>query len=187
MTQVTKSNAPTSNAKAIVLFGLSEDGKPQAGIFPEAQASLAKKAAKELRLEALNVSAAELASFGTKIPAGKLYANRRSFIPNVRKDLHQKLVEFAKGGSADSSRGGSSGSPPLPPSAGIPKNWESVAPGHQILVQSSLPDGWWESIVLKREGEILTVRFRDYPKEAPFTVHLSQIALQQSQPKPSQA
>jgi hypothetical protein len=143
---------------------------------------LAKKAAKQLHLSSVCVSTSELTAIG-KIPAGRLYANRRSFIPNVRREVHQKLTEFAKaGGSTSGSRGSMTGNPPLPPSAGFPKDWDSIAAGHQVLVQCSLPDGWWESIVLKREGDMLTVRWRDYPKEPSFTVHYGQVALQQTQP-----
>jgi hypothetical protein len=183
MPDLNKANgSQTAAPKAIVLFGLSEDGKPQAGQFPEAHAGLVKKVAKALHLNALTVSPAELASIGAKIPAGRLYANRRSFIPNVRRDVHAKLIEFAKSGSSSSGRGAASGNPPLPPSAGFPQDWASIAVGHQVLVQCSLPDGWWESIVIKRDGDMLTLRWRDYPKEPAFTVHYCEVALQRTEP-----
>ena len=184
MPDLNKANGSQAAAKAIVLFGLSDDGKPQAGQFPEAHAGLAKKVAKALHLNALTVSPSELASIGAKIPAGRLYANRRSFIPNVRRDVHEKLIEFAKSGtgSTGGGRGAASGNPPLPPSAGFPADWASISVGHQVLVQCSLPDGWWESIVIKRDGDMLTVRWRDYPKEPAFTVHYGQVALQWNEP-----
>jgi len=182
MAQIKSSSAPGVE-KAIVLFGLGDDGKPQAGLFAATEAALARKAAKELRLTIVDVSKTDLASRGLKVPAGKLYANRRSFIPNVRKDLHQKLLEFAKGGSAGSQSDRQSEAPPAPPSAGIPKDWDSIGVGHQVIVQSSVADGWWECITTRRENDVLTVRFRDFPKEPPFTVHVSQVALQQAHMK----
>jgi len=182
MPELNKANGSHTQTKAIVLFGLSDEGKPQAGLFAEPHAALAKKVAKALHLNALTVSASELASIGAKIPAGRLYANRRSFIPNVRREVHAKLIELAKSGGGAAGQGSKSGNPPLPPSAGFPKDWDSIAPGHQVLVQSSLPDGWWESIVIKRDDDILTVRWRDYPKYAPFTVHYGQVALQRTEP-----
>ena len=81
MPHLNKPNGASEPARAIVLFGLSDAGKPQAGLFSESQASLAKKAAKQLGLTALTLSTADLAKLKTKIPAGRLYANRRSFIP----------------------------------------------------------------------------------------------------------
>lgn len=180
MPQLSKPNGASEPARAIVLFGLSDAGKPQAGLFSEGQASLAKKAAKQLGLTALTLSAAELAKLKTKIPAGRLYANRRSFIPASRRDVHDKLVEFARGGGGQS-KGGSSppaGQPASPP-AGIPKDWDNIAPGHQVIAQQSLIGGWWEAIVLVREGDMLTLKWRDYNDEGQFRMHVSQVALQQ--------
>ena len=53
MTQI-KPNTAQGVEKAIVLFGLGDDGKPQAGLFAATEAALAKKAAKELRLYILD-------------------------------------------------------------------------------------------------------------------------------------
>src|SRR4051794_24109094 len=97
MPELNKPNSSTLPANAIVLFGLSDDGKPQAGLFPQTQTALAKKAAKRLHLSSLSISTADLAGVG-KIPAGRLYANRRSFIPNVRREVHERLLELAKTG-----------------------------------------------------------------------------------------
>ena len=182
MPHVSKANGADAS-QAIILFGLSDEGRPQAGLFPGAQTALAKKAAKQLRLSAVCVSASQLAGLGAKIPSGRLYANRKSFIPNVRRDVHQKLVDFARagGGSAASSRGSSSGGQALPPPAGIPKDWDSIAPGHQVIAQCSLADGWWEAIVISRTDDLLTLRWRDYPKESEFRMHYQQVALQKPQ------
>jgi hypothetical protein len=182
MPHVSKANGANAS-QAIILFGLSDEGRPQAGMFPGAQTALAKKAARQLRLSAVCVSASELAGLGTKIPSGRLYANRKSFIPNVRRDVHQKLVDFARagGGSAASSRGSSSGSQALPPPAGVPKDWDSIAIGHQVIAQSSLADGWWEAIVITRTEDMLTLRWRDYPREPEFKAHCEQVALQKPQ------
>ena len=181
MPHLNKPNGASEPDRAIVLFGLSDAGKPQAGLFSGSQASLAKKAAKELGLTALTLSTADLAKLKTKIPAGRLYANRRSFIPAARRDVHDKLVEFARGGGSQS-KGGSStsdGQPASPP-AGFPEDWDSIAPGHQVIAQASLTDGWWEAIVLVREGDMLTLKWRDYADEGHFRMHVTQVALQQA-------
>jgi hypothetical protein len=46
-----------------------------------------------------------------------------------------------------------------------------------VLVHESPADGWWEATVLKREDEILTLRFRDYPKQPTFIRHINAVAL----------
>ena len=180
MTHLSKSNGSSSPSTAIVLFGLSDEGKPQAGLFSESQAGLAKKAAKQLGLTALTVSTADLAALKAKIPAGRLYANRRSFIPASRRDVHERLLEFARTGSGGSaSRGSDSTAQPPSPPAGIPKDWDNIEPGQQVIAQSSLPDGWWEAVVVAREGDILTLKWRDYPRDPHFRMHRTQVALQQ--------
>jgi hypothetical protein len=183
MPQLAKSHAANPSLKAVVLFGLSDDGKPQAGLFPQSHAALAKKVAKELGLTAVDVSEPDLAALGNKIPAGRLYANRKNFIPAVRRDVHQKLLEFAKAGTTAAGgagkQSGSSGQPASPP-PGIPKDWDSIAPGHQVIAQISLADGWWEAIVVERDKDILTLKWRDYPREPHFRLHYAQVAIQKA-------
>lgn len=60
--------------------------------------------------------------------------------------------------------------------SGLPRSWESIAVGHMVLVHESPADGWWED-ALKREDEILTLRFRDYPKQPTFIRHINTVAL----------
>ena len=57
----------------------------------------------------------------------------------------------------------------------IPASWESIAPGHLVLATEG--EGWWESIVLKRDGEILTLRCRDFPTLPIFDRHIATVAL----------
>jgi hypothetical protein len=64
-----------------------------------------------------------------------------------------------------------------PVTSGLPRSWESIAVGHMVLVHESPTDGWWEATVLKREDEILTLRFRDYPKQPTFIRHINTVAL----------
>jgi hypothetical protein len=40
---------------------------------------------------------------------------------------------------------------------------------------------WWEAIVIGRNGDIFTLRFRDYPKLPKFVRHRTAIALMSSQ------
>ncbi len=64
-----------------------------------------------------------------------------------------------------------------PVTSGLPRSWESITVGHMVLVHESPADGWWEATVLKREDEILTLRFRDYPKQPTFIRHINTVAL----------
>ena len=46
-----------------------------------------------------------------------------------------------------------------------------------MLAQESLADGWWECVVVKRDNDMLTLRWRDYPKYKPFLCHVDAVAL----------
>jgi hypothetical protein len=50
-------------------------------------------------------------------------------------------------------------------------------PGHLVIAQEGLDYGWWEAIVLGRNGDMFTLRFRDYPKLPKFACHRNAIAL----------
>jgi hypothetical protein len=66
----------------------------------------------------------------------------------------------------------------LPPLAsGLPQNWESIAAGNMVLADEGPGEGWWEAIVISRDNEILTLRYRDYPKAPKFERHISTIGL----------
>ncbi|WP_424629598.1 hypothetical protein [Bradyrhizobium sp. SYSU BS000235] len=45
-----------------------------------------------------------------------------------------------------------------------------------VVAPFSPDDGWWSSIVTAREGDLLTLRYRDYPKKPIFVRHISTVA-----------
>ena len=42
---------------------------------------------------------------------------------------------------------------------------------------ASTEEHWWEAIVIARNGDMLTLRFRDYPKLPKFSRHRAAVAL----------
>ena len=64
-----------------------------------------------------------------------------------------------------------------PPVIGLPKSWDAIGPGHLVLTNETAREGWWEAVTVSREGEILTLRYRDFPKLPPFERHVSVVAL----------
>jgi hypothetical protein len=66
----------------------------------------------------------------------------------------------------------------VPPVAtGLPRTWDDIAPGHLVIAQEALEYGWWEAIVIGRNADMFTLRFRDYPKLPKFVRHRNAIAL----------
>jgi hypothetical protein len=139
----------------------------------------------------------ETTSPGMKLPVGRIYARGKAFIPNIKRDLYDKLVAALNSardesdhsqadGTATSStvsKGEAARSPAdtgaiLPPlGSGLPQNWESIAAGNMVLIDAGPGEGWWEAICISRDDAILTLRYRDFPKLPKFERHVSTVAL----------
>jgi hypothetical protein len=101
-------------------------------------------------------------------------------VPPVSRNLYGKIVEQLKlagqpvpemPDQADTDR--SAAEQPAP---GLPVTWDEIAVGHLVIAQEGVKDGWWEAIVLARDGEMLTLKWRDY--QQPNVVrHASAVAL----------
>ena len=102
------------------------------------------------------------------------HTNRRGFVPNVRQSLYSEIIvtlavepQAAVGKDQDE----------LPVATGLPRTWDDIAPGHLVIAQEALDYGWWEAIVIGRDGDMFTLRFRDYPKLPKFARHRTALAL----------
>ena len=94
----------------------------------------------------------DVAEAAKKLPLGRLYANGRGFVPNVRQDLYSDLVvALAVEPQAALSRNGNGDKDGLPAARGLPQSWDEIGPGHLVIAQESLDYGWWEAIVLDRQ------------------------------------
>src|SRR5262245_44162115 len=118
----------------------------------------------------------EVAELAKKLPLGRLYANGRGFVPNIRQSLYSDLV-VALGLEPQAALSKNSDKDRLPPARGLPESWDEIATGHLVIAQESLEYGWWEAIVLARNGDSFTLQYRDYPHLPKFVRHRSGIAL----------
>ena len=156
---VVAANADT--APAIIVFGLDPTGKSKAATFPAQQADLASKAAGLMQLRLLKIDNPELAQFVAQLPVGKIYASGHGFVPVVRTALYAQLLQFADPA----------------PAPGLPATWDNIDVGHMVIARDEPAFGWWEAIVIAKDGDMLTLRFRDYPKQAPVVLHRATLAL----------
>ena len=74
-------------------------------------------------------------------------------------------------GKASSGVHGSTESQPLP------KTWDDIKVGSEVIAFESAEDGWWEAIVTEINGEMLTLRWRDYPRQPMVARRRHQVAL----------
>jgi hypothetical protein len=178
----------TTNAPdQFFVFGIDADGKPRGARFAEFN-KRGLSFALDLGLIGVHPASPEFAELGMKLPPGRLYASGKGFIPNIRRDLIEKLSSAltAPGETSNQHRPPpvaqtDDGSPQVrtisPITSGLPRSWDSIQPGHVVIIHESPADGWWEALVLTREAEILTLRFRDFPRQPQFQRHVSQVAL----------
>jgi hypothetical protein len=173
---MTKTNAkpgkPGRAGPALILFGRSEDGKPRAGTFQEGEIETATKASAGMGLAVLKVSDAQAHDLATKIPAGRVHANGRGFVPFIRGNLYAQLQDLAKAQGIDPTdralNGESNSETPAAPAHGksgpeqrLPKSWDDIAVGNLVLAQETDPkDGWWEATVIKKSGDMYTLKWR---------------------------
>jgi hypothetical protein len=199
MSQSQKTAQPkTSPATAVVLFGLDENKKPKAARFPEKLSQLAVKAAQQLKLNVLHLTTPDATRLAASLPVGRISASGRGLLSNVKQDVYDQLVSMAQSAPAPTQTVASTvtsgtASAKVPKneagtddnpagSEGLPASWADIKAGHLVLAQESRHDGWAEVIVVERRDDILTVRWRDYPKWKPFTCHVDAVAIINAKP-----
>src|SRR5436190_1684509 len=139
---------PTANGTPLIVLGFDDQQKPRGARFDNATPDLVTKAADVMGLKVYRASAPDLVAIAQKLPIGRLYANGRGFVPNIRQSLYSDLiVELVA--DATQSLGGTAGDKDgLPAARGLPRSWDEIAPGHLVIAQEGLDYGWWEAIVL---------------------------------------
>jgi hypothetical protein len=168
--------APATATPALIVLGFDEQQKPRGAKFIDAKPDLVTKAADLMGFKVYEASPPEVAELAKKLPVGRLYATGRRFVPNIRQSLYSDLV-VALGLEPEAALSKNGDKDRLPPARGLPKSWDEIAVGHLVIAQESLEYGWWEAVVLARNGETFTLQYRDYPHLPKFVRHRSGIAL----------
>ena len=160
----------------LVLFGIDSRGKPKAARFGKQHAGLALKAASQLHLNVLTGSDPTVVELASRLPVGRVHATGRTFVPFIRRDLYDKLVAAAAGDAATTQNGssGASGSTPGGSAPRLPKTWQEIGMGDLVVANDSRDEGWYEAIVIHVDGDMLTLRWRDYQR---LVRHRNRLAL----------
>jgi hypothetical protein len=157
----------------LFVYGLDEAGKPKGARFLMSEMETVFPVVTAQKLQFFDGGGSEeMVKLGMKLAVGRIYARGKSFIPNIKRDLYDGILAAL---SEQAPAYVPTILPPLP--SGLPQNWESIAVGNLILFDAGPGEGFWHAIVVARDGEILTLRCRDWPKEPNFERHISTIAL----------
>jgi hypothetical protein len=183
MTAKAKHPTPaTSCPTPVVLFGIDSLGKPKGARFRQKDADLALKAASQLQLKVLASDDPKVAEMAARLPVGRVHGTGRTFVPFIRRDLYDKLVATAPSGNSHPTSppaNGSSGTgaPGSTSGGNLPRTWQEIGLGDLVVAQESLEDGWYEAIVIEVNGDMLTLRWRDYPRERRIVRHRFRVGL----------
>ena len=170
------STAPATASPPLIVLGFDDQQKPRGARFVDAKPDLVTKAADAMGFKVYEASSEDVAEYAKKLPLGRLYANGRGFVPNIRQSLYSDLVvNLGQEPQAALSKNGDKDS--LPAARGLPRSWDEIGPGHLVIAQEALEYGWWEAIVLDRQGDTFILQYRDYPHLPKFVRHRSGIAM----------
>jgi hypothetical protein len=175
--KLTEQATPTKKGKPdkptprlFVLFGSDERAKPRAAKFAADDKELLAKAAEALHLRLVEVSTPEMAALAAKLPTGRLHASGGGLVPHIQDSLYLDLV-------AENLVDGPSTPRPDPTARDVSGSWDEIAAGHLVVAKESQECGWWEATVVERNGDLVTLRYRDYPYCPAFVRHRSAVAL----------
>ena len=175
------------DARAIVVFGRDNSSKPHASCFDEATAEQAEKAAGLMGMHVLRLETAEARGLATKLPQGRVFASGRAFVPFVKAGLYASLAAIA---NIDPAQGPRDPEPAPAASAGPMKANTTMPPcrpgqpapgrialaiGSVVLAPEAPMEGWWEAVVVKLRGDLITLRWRDYPDYPLFSLRRDHI------------
>ena len=165
-----KSKPAKPPGKVYVLLGADEYAKPRAARFSAEDPELLAKAAASMYLRLVEVTDPDVAEIAALLPAGRLHANGKGLVPYIKGDLYNDLLVATLANQLPQPN-------PDPAPQDLPRTWDEIAPGHLVIAREALEIGWWEAVVIERNGDLVTVRYRDYPQYPPMVRHRSAIAL----------
>ena len=164
-----KSQPAKPPGKVYVLLGADEYAKPRAARFSAEDSELLAKAAASMYLRLVEVDS-DLAEIAPRLPAGRLHANGKGLVPYIKGELYFELLSAVVGDLWPQQN-------PDPAPKDLPHSWDDVGSGHLVIARETLEFGWWEAVVIERTGDLVTVRYRDYPDFPPMVRHRSAVAL----------
>src|ERR1700730_9916033 len=165
-----KKSKPAKPTAKFILFGADEYAKPRAATFSAEDPALLAKAAETMFLRLVQVTDPEVAEIAATLPAGRLHASGKGLVPYIKGDLYNELLCATLPNQAPKPN-------PAPSPQDLPRTWDELGPGHLVIARETLEVGWWEAVVVERTGDLVTVRYRDYPQYPPMVRHRSAIAL----------
>jgi hypothetical protein len=183
----------------LVVYGLDEANKPHAACFNASQSELALKAAGLMGMQVITAWPSDRTSLVQALPAGRIFANGRGFVPNVRRDVYEQIValataqthtaaetpqstqpENATPNSTESPAPIAQPSKPSPrPGSALPRHWHEIQVGQLVIApdEDARQNGWLLANVVSQDRELCTLRWQAYPRQKMVRRHRFNLGL----------
>jgi hypothetical protein len=148
----------------IVLFGLDEKEQPRGAHFKQSDEVLLTRMAAGLGLRIGVAQAAHQLALAGQLPKGDVHATGNKAVPTIPLELYEKLNALVGGDTGVIS-------------SVLPRSFDKIEPGHLVIAQDSLPDGWWPAIIRKKHERNLVLIWRDFPGQGEFIRDVNSVAL----------
>lgn len=171
----TTAASPKVEGKVFVLLGFDDQHKPRGGRYTDPNLEFLSQAAASLGLCLYEIKSRDLIKLAQTLPAGRLLSNGHAEVPNIRQPLYSELISEIAADPQAVLRGKATEA--IPSQNSLPESWDKIDVGHLVIAQENLDYGWAEAVVVGRANDILTLRYRDYPKLPKFYRHCRAVAL----------
>src|SRR3954469_10809916 len=127
-----KADKTSSTPDLLFIIGLDEKGKPRGARFPQVDDRVVSVAL-DLNLAAVIKASPAFAEAAKKLPAGRLYASGKAFIPDIKQPLHDELFAVLRqpGDTSEAYRlehpkSDSDVRCKSPITSGLPRTWDEI-------------------------------------------------------------
>ena len=163
-----------SKPVTLLVYGLDDKNKPRAATFVSSDPGQIAKAAAAQDLKVCKATSKALKDIASALPEGQVQSKGQLDVPNVEFSRYRRLFDLLAEMDQSASEPRTENETV---SAGLPDTWDEIAVGHLVLAQELLDYGWWEAIVVERQGKTLKLRYRDYPRLPKFRRPAAAVAL----------
>lgn len=182
---------------AIIVLGRDDAAKAHASYFTADQTMSARAAAAAMGMMVLAITTDEQRALADQLPAGKIFASGKAFVPFVKSAVYDQLISMVplkdqvrplrlvKPDEANGEGKGGAGAPTPSPAANtgktppltMPADWSGIVIGSVVLADEGLDAGWWAAVVTNIAQNVITLLWRDYPEQGSIVRPITQLAL----------
>jgi hypothetical protein len=171
----TTATSQNTNSQVFVILGFDDQHQPRGGRYTDPNLEVLIKAAASMGLCLYEIKSRDLIKLVQTLPVGRLLSNGHAEVPTIKQPLYSELISEIAVDPQAVLRGKVAEA--IPSHNSLPASWDAIDVGHLVIAQETLDYGWAEAVVVGRANEILTLRYRDYPKLPKFYRHYRTVAL----------